>query len=166
MIEFDERSPIINETPAPHHCFGCGRLNPIGLCLQFRRAGDTVWAAFTPSHDHEGYLGMTHGGILSTLLDEAMSWAITDQGDFGVTARMTVDFRKPVAVGQDVRVVGWVVNQRGRLIDAEAEILDAGSRIVLAKAEGRFLRVSDQQAAAWRAQYLASPGGSTVSGRS
>lgn len=151
---YDPTVPSINEDTIDHHCFGCGNQNPIGLQLRFRPLPDgSVWAAFTPTQDHEGYLGMTHGGILSTVLDEAMSWAVTQAGDLGVTARMTVTFRRPVRLGQEIRVTASVTSKRARTIDTTADARDIESGELLAEAEGRFVRVSREQAAAWRDAY-------------
>ncbi len=98
-------------------------------------------------------MGMTHGGILSTILDEAMSWAVTHSGDLGVTARMTLSFRRPVRLEQQIRVLAWVVGRKARAIDARAEVRDIETGTVLAAAEGRFMRVTSEQAAAWREAY-------------
>ena len=151
---YDVTLPVINDDSIDHHCFGCGNQNPAGLRLRFRPLSDGgVWAAFTPARDHEGYMGMTHGGILSTVLDEAMSWAVTHTGDLGVTARMSLTLRKPVRLGQDVRVLAWVVGRKARTIETRADILDATTGELLAQADARFVRVSREQAAAWRVAY-------------
>ena len=151
---FDLGVPAINDDTIDHHCFGCGNQNPSGLRLRFRPLEDGgVWAGFTPTRDHEGYMSMTHGGILSTVLDEAMSWAVTHAGDLGVTARMSLTFRKPVRLGQSIRVLAWVSGKRARTIDTRADVRDAASGELLAQAEGRFVRVSREQAEAWREAY-------------
>lgn len=152
--EFDVTIPAINDDTIDHHCFGCGNRNPAGLRLRFRPLADGgVWATFTPTPAHEGYMGMTHGGILSTILDEAMSWAVTHAGDLGVTARMALIFRKPVRLGQEIRVLAWVVGRKARAVDTRAEARDADTGVVLAEAEGRFMRVTPEQAVAWREAY-------------
>lgn len=152
--QFDPNAPAINADTLDHHCFGCGNQNPIGLMLRFRPLDDrSVWADFTPTRDHEGYLGMTHGGILATILDEAMSWAITHAGNLGVTARMSIAFRRPARLDETIRVVASVERQRGRAIDTRAEIRVRDSGALLADSEGRFVRVSRSQALAWREGY-------------
>lgn len=152
--EFDATVPSINDDTIDHRCFGCGNQNPSGLRLRFRPLDDGgVWATFTPSRDHAVYMGMTHGGILSAIADEAMSWAVTHAGDLGVTARMTMTFRRPVRLGQDIRVLAWVVGRKARAVDTRAEIRDPESGELLAGAEGRFMRVTPEQAAAWREAY-------------
>ena len=154
IVKVDKTSPIINEDVIDHHCFGCGNLNSAGLHLRFRRVdGDRVWADFTPTRAHEGYLSMTHGGILATMLDEAMSWAVTASGDVGVTGRLSIAFRRPARLGEPLRVVGQVVRRRARTIETSGEIRDNGSGQLIADAQGRFMRVSREQAAAWYAAY-------------
>jgi acyl-coenzyme A thioesterase PaaI-like protein len=154
MNEFDPSDPAINEDTIDHYCFGCGNGNPAGLRLRFRPLADgRVWAEFVPLRQHEGYLGMTHGGILATILDEAMSWAVTNAGDLGVTARMTTTFRHPVRLGESLRVVGSIASRRSRTIETRAELFSVATGTLLAEAEGRFVRVSREQAAAWRDAY-------------
>lgn len=151
---WDESEAPINEDTVGHHCFGCGGLNPIGLRLRFRALDDgTVWATFTPTREHEGYLGMVHGGITATLLDEAMNWAVTHTGDIAVTGRMSIAFRRPLAVGQQVRVTAVVVARRSRGIDVSSAVRRLETGELVAEAEGRFVRVPAAQAAAWRDAY-------------
>jgi uncharacterized protein (TIGR00369 family) len=153
-LEFDLASAVINDDVIEHHCFGCGSLNPIGLQLRFRAHGpDGVWAEFTPTRAHEGYLGIAHGGILATILDEAMSWAVTRAGDLGVTGRMNIAFRRPAQIGSTLRATGRVITRQSRTIHAAAEIRDTETGALIADAEARFVRVSKDQAAAWNEQY-------------
>ena len=151
---FDHSAPIINRSAREHHCFGCGTSNDIGLQLAFRRSPAGVWAELCPDRRYEGYVGMVHGGVLSAMLDEAMSWAITVDGDFAVTARLNTSFRQPARIGRLLRVEGRVVQVRKRLIDTAAFITDIEASEVVAAAEGRFMRVSAAQADAWRHEYL------------
>jgi uncharacterized protein (TIGR00369 family) len=154
LATYDMSAPAINDDTIDHHCFGCGNQNPSGLRLRFRPLADGgVWADFTPTRSHEGYMGMTHGGIISTILDEAMSWAVTHEGDLGVTARMSVAFRRPVRLGQHLRVEARIVGRKARVVDARAELRDAATGEMLAEADGRFMRVTPEQAAAWREAY-------------
>jgi acyl-coenzyme A thioesterase PaaI-like protein len=154
MTEFDSSLPAINEDTIDHHCFGCGNANPFGLRLRFRPLADgRVWAEFTPTRNHEGYLGMTHGGILATILDEGMSWAVTHAGDLGVTARLGIIFRQPAQVNGTLRVVAGITSRRSRTIETRGEVYAVASGALLASADARFVRVSAAQAAAWRKQY-------------
>lgn len=139
-----------------HGCFGCGRLNPHGLRLSFARLADAsgVWAPFTPRVEDEGYGGMVHGGIVTTLLDEAMAWAIAAREIWAVTAKIEVRFRRPLETGVPVRALGRVASDRGRLIEGEGEVRRAKDDLLLAEATATFARVPADQAAAWRARYV------------
>ena len=74
----------------------------------------------------EGWDGIAHGGILCTILDEVMAWSLVGEDNWGVTARMSVEFRKPVEVGTPIRAEGWITRSRRRLVDTAARLVDAG----------------------------------------
>jgi uncharacterized protein (TIGR00369 family) len=136
-----------------HGCFGCGSRNEIGLQLAFYRTSDGVRAAFTPRQEHEGYTRMIHGGIVSTILDEAMSWVVIDSGRLAVTARMTVDYRRPVPSNEPLTITAKVTRDRGRAVETEGEIRDANGAL-LSSATGLFVRVSEKQQHEWEEIYL------------
>jgi uncharacterized protein (TIGR00369 family) len=142
-----------------HHCFGCGTLNPCGLQLRFEREERGVSADFTPDRRHEGYAEIVHGGIVATLLDEVMAWALYDRGIWAVTARLHLTFRRPLQVGTPVRATGWLVADRGRLIEVAGEVRRTADGAVLAEAGATFARVREPQAASWRERYLAESAG-------
>lgn len=139
-----------------HNCFGCGVLNPIGLHLKFYRlpGDDGVWAPWIPTTDYEGYGGMIHGGIISTLMDEILAWSLYARETWAVTARLTTTYRKPVQVGQPVRLIGRVMRDRGRLIELHGEIRSEADDALLAEAEATFMRVPAAQVERWNEQYF------------
>lgn len=147
----NERNRV--NTTVDHGCFGCGVQNKMGLKLAFYRTDDGVVATFTPRPEHEGYMRMTHGGIVSTILDEAMSWAVIDSGRLAVTARMSVDFRRPVPSGDELTIVASVTRDRGRAVETSGEVRSATGE-VLAKSTGLFVRVSEEQQREWEETYL------------
>jgi uncharacterized protein (TIGR00369 family) len=120
-------------------CFVCGQDNPSGLKVGFRRLGDgEVVAGWSPGPAWEGFSGIVHGGVLSAVLDEAMSKAVISSGAEALTAELRVRYVLPVRSGTTVEVRGWVVNRDRRLIETEAAITGAnGSEY--AHAWGRFL---------------------------
>ena len=101
----------------PHNCFACGELNEHGLQLQLHLEERRSWTEFVLDDRFEGWQGVTHGGIIATILDEVMAWALVAEDNWGVTARMTIDFKRPVPVGTSVRAEGWIVRNRRRLVD-------------------------------------------------
>jgi len=142
-------------TRADHGCFGCGDGNPCGLKLKFQtvRAGEVV-AEFTPRRQDEGFFDVVHGGIVGTMLDEAMAWAAFADGVWAVTARMELRFLAPVVVGTPVTVHGVVTKHRGRVIETSGRITRVEDGVVLAEATGTFMRVPEAQARAWQERYL------------
>jgi uncharacterized protein (TIGR00369 family) len=104
------------------YCFGCGRNNPIGLKLRFTRDGDSVHTEFTPDRAHQGWPGLLHGGILGTLLDEAMSNAAYATGSTCLTASINIRLRQPVRVEVPLVITARVTRHRKRLIETAGEI--------------------------------------------
>lgn len=103
-------------------CFVCGEENPTGLHLAFQSDGDRASAVWTPRIGWESFQGIIHGGIISSVLDEAMSKAIISGGYEAFTADLRIRFHKKVCVGDVVLVSGWVVSVEKRKILAEATI--------------------------------------------
>lgn len=103
-------------------CFACGKLNPIGLKLDFREEDNTYITNFTAGPEHQSYDGIVHGGIVSTLLDEIMARYIHAKGVNAVTARLEVRYRHPTPIGQELTVIGRIINQRGKMYEMAGEI--------------------------------------------
>jgi acyl-coenzyme A thioesterase PaaI-like protein len=103
-------------------CFACGQENPIGLKLNFRQEGEEARAEFTPGEFHQGWPGIVHGGIINTLLDEAMAYAPFFQGINCVMAKMEVRIMQPVLVGQQLFISSIIARKRRKLIETEAKI--------------------------------------------
>jgi uncharacterized protein (TIGR00369 family) len=115
-------------------CFACGRENPIGLHLEFTKDGDKYVTAFTAGPEHQSYNGVVHGGILSTLLDEAMARYITEQDVKAVTARLDIRYRQATPIGQPLTIAGWVVGKKRNMYEMAGEIRLADGTVT---AEGK-----------------------------
>jgi uncharacterized protein (TIGR00369 family) len=122
-------------------CYVCGKENPAGLGVDFEinREQRAIRAKFTPSENHQGYEGIVHGGILSTLLDEAMGKLTVSLGIPAVTAEMTVQFKTPAAPGEELFVSGWITSETKKLIQAQAKI-ERGP-VVIAEAAAKLVRI-------------------------
>jgi uncharacterized protein (TIGR00369 family) len=121
-------------------CFACGSNNPIGLKLDFDFEGEKYVARFTPRPEHQGYDDITHGGIVSTLLDEAMAKLVYAIGIPAVTGELKVRFRKPARTGEELTISGWVTNEARRIIDCAAEARSK-SGILVAEATARLVKI-------------------------
>ena len=85
-------------------CFACGADNPRGLQLKFRVDPDgTATATFVLGSEWEGSRGIVHGGIVTTLLDEAMTKAVAASGCKSITAELQCDFANMPKRGRDSR---------------------------------------------------------------
>jgi uncharacterized protein (TIGR00369 family) len=128
-------------TGAQSHCFGCGPNNPAGLKLTFTLAEDgAAIASAVVSNLYEGPPGCLHGGIIATLLDEAMSKANRARGVAAMTRQMQIDYLRPVPSGAPIRIEGRVTRIEGRKHWTAARILNAEGT-VLAEATALFLTV-------------------------
>jgi uncharacterized protein (TIGR00369 family) len=118
------------------HCFGCGPLNLDGLRLSFTPGPDGSVAEFEVPERFQSWAGMAHGGVVALMLDEAVGWAAWHAGHPGVTGRLQVSYRRPLKLGEIVRVVGNVERIRRSLVYTTAfiENRDDGSRIADATA--------------------------------
>jgi len=133
--------PLIDD----HYCFVCGQNNPDGLQLKFTypKPG-TCRAEFVPEQKYQGWKGILHGGIISTLLDEALAHAVGGaEGGGGaseaVTAELIVRFKKPVRIGSKIVLSGKVEKDNGKIVEASSEITDE-TGLVLASARGKLVR--------------------------
>lgn len=132
-------------TPMVHggqnHCFGCGLQNPHGLRLEFFQAEDQSVVCFVEvAETFEGPPGYVHGGVIATLLDEAMSKSVRARGLTAMTRSMQVDYRRPVPVGTPLRMEGRLLQSAERRHATEARILDTNGTI-LAASTGVFAEV-------------------------
>ncbi|MGO8758848.1 MAG: PaaI family thioesterase [Terracidiphilus sp.] len=129
-------------TPLAHsannHCFGCGPANSTGLRLEFFLApdGSVVSMPVVPGA-FDGHPGYLHGGIIATLLDEAMSKAVRAQGHPSVTRKLEVEYLRPVPSGAELRIEAHVVRSDHRKHWTEASIVNAEG-VVLAHGKGLF----------------------------
>ena len=128
----------------PHNCFACGELNEHGLKLQLHLEERRSWTEFVLDDRFEGWRGVTHGGIIATILDEVMAWALVAEDNWGVTARMTLEFKRPVLVGTRVRAAGWIVRSRRRLVDTAGQVVDSEGK-VLATAEAVYVAAGEER---------------------
>lgn len=122
-------------------CFACSPSNLRGLQLDFHLDESGKMAAqWIPNADFEGFLGIAHGGIVSTVLDEAMAKAVAATGADALTAEMRVRFRHEVSTAIPVLVQGWIERRQRRLFRTEASLTGPGG-IELAHAWATFLEL-------------------------
>jgi uncharacterized protein (TIGR00369 family) len=123
-------------------CFGCGEANPQGMHLRFDRDDrrQRIVGRFQLGAEYQGAPGFIHGGVIATVLDEVMSKVSRFFDVRAVTAELTIEYLKPVRVGQELTVEGFNTRREGRQLYHEGEIRD-GSGTLLARGRGRFVVV-------------------------
>lgn len=123
------------------HCFGCGELNLEGLRLKFEPGPDGSVAEYHVPDRFQSWAGMAHGGIVALMLDEAVGWAAWHAGHPGVTGRLQVSYRRPLKLGEHVRIVGRVENIRRTLVYVTAVVENADDRSRVADATATLMEV-------------------------
>jgi uncharacterized protein (TIGR00369 family) len=123
-------------------CFVCGEKNAAGLKLRLRmdhERGESAAEVTFPAH-FQGWAGVVHGGLLATVLDEALIYAAGARGFKCVTGEVTVRFIKPASTGVTYALRGRFVEDKGRIVLAESSLLDADGKEI-ARAAGKLFKI-------------------------
>ena len=129
--------------PYTHGCFACGHDNNFGLKVRFSFESETgeVSTNFTPTAAHIGFSGVIHGGVLSTVLDEAMTWAVSVCAKrFFFAAEINVRFASPIAPGNVLIVRARTTKNRKRVLEAASSLCDINGQ-VCASASGKYMPI-------------------------
>ncbi len=153
----------MKKQPTSRMCFVCGERNPAGVHVRFYEQEDgSVLARFTGCEHHQGYPGRMHGGVITSIMDETIGRAIMiryGEQVWGVTAELTVRFRKPVPLDVELTAVGRITEEKRRMFEGTGEIyLPDGS--VAAEAHGKYVRMELERIAAFdfeREEWLVRP---------
>jgi acyl-coenzyme A thioesterase PaaI-like protein len=128
-----------------YNCFACGTANPIGLNLSFYRQGQYVCSDITLEKNYEGWENMAHGGIVSTLLDEVMSWAVIYfRRTFFVTRSMKIKYVRPVPLYRLLTVKATMIERQNRYLCKARGLIQDEDKNILARAEASFAILSDK----------------------
>lgn len=122
-----------------HMCFACGPANPAGLHMQLYADSDSVISRLTVPDHLRGWSDLVHGGVISTILDEIMSWgAIYLLQKIILTKSMTVDFIKPVRIGQALKAVSRIDTIQSDRQAVMEGLLYSEPETLCARAQGTF----------------------------
>ena len=124
-------------------CFACGEDNPISLGLKFKETSpNIVEAEFIALKNHQGFDGIMHGGLVATLLDEAMAYAVGVKGIKAYTAELNIRFKKALKIGEKVIIKGKDERSLKKSIAVihycSVQIIDSSNKLI-AKAEAKFV---------------------------
>jgi acyl-coenzyme A thioesterase PaaI-like protein len=124
------------------NCFVCGRNNPIGLKIEFRLDSEVCRGDFRPNHDHVGFNGVTHGGILFSSLDDVMANWLFLRGVRATTARSEIRFHASHPPAALLRLEARMVKKKGSLVMMEGKAIRDDTDSIVATAQASFM-VSD-----------------------
>ena len=134
---------ITNSQHVSKNCLVCGVENKFGLKTRFyETAENELVAVFSPISEHQSYPNVTHGGISAAILDEVIGRAImmtTDSETFGVTVELVVRYKKPVPLNAELKVVGRITRDRGRLFEGTGELYLPNGEVAV-EAQGKYMK--------------------------
>jgi uncharacterized protein (TIGR00369 family) len=130
---------MINTLEDDHYCFVCGGQNPYGLHLTFSHQEGKVSSEFVLQKVYQGYKDIVHGGIISTILDEAMVKAALLQGIPAVTVEIGIRFKNPLIVGEKAIVEATITKKNKKIIETSAEIRKTDGTLI-AEGRGKLLK--------------------------
>ena len=137
----------------PHNCFACGTLNASGLHLDLHVDGERCWTDLEIPDRFQGWDEIAHGGIVATILDEVMAWSLVDADNWGLTARMSVDYKRPVPLGRPIHAEGWITESRRRIVTTAGRMVDGTNGELLATAEATYVAATDDRKRELKERY-------------
>jgi uncharacterized protein (TIGR00369 family) len=138
------KQKVIGKQNNSKMCFVCGMSNDLGLKASFyEMENDELVSIFTPKEIHQSYPGRLHGGIASTILDEAIGRAILmkDENMWGVTLELNVKFKKPVPYDVELKVICKITKETSRTFEGSGRIVLPNGDIAVT-AEGKYFKMS------------------------
>ncbi|MBS3905093.1 MAG: PaaI family thioesterase [Simkania sp.] len=122
------------------YCFACGMNNPDGLRIEWKIEGTSTSAEFIPDRKYQGWKGILHGGIIATVLDEAMTRLACVVCGGALTAEMTVRYVIPARIGEPLFIKGEIVKESRKIVEMRASLCDKSGKIV-AHATGKSMKL-------------------------
>ncbi len=120
------------------HCYVCDLNNPMGLRVEFRLENNKAIGQFVPQREHQSFDNITHGGVLSALLDAAMNRILLFHSIKGKTARLKVRFKKEAKIGEPLTVIGEFVQIKKLYAMTKGEVKDSQNDTI-AQGEAIFI---------------------------
>lgn len=125
------------------NCLVCGIENPFGLKTKFYELENKEVVGYFTGHTYlQSYPNILHGGISATILDETIGRAIMahyGQESFGVTIELNLKYKKPVPLDVELKVVGRIVSDKGRIFEGTGELILPDGEVAVS-ASGRYMK--------------------------
>jgi uncharacterized protein (TIGR00369 family) len=137
------KQKVIRKQNNSRMCFVCGMNNDTSLKAAFYELeNNEVVAIFRPLEEHQSYPGRLHGGVAASILDETIGRAINimHDGIWGVTVELSVQYKKPLPLHQELKAVGRITRDTSRIFEGTGEIL-LNTGEVAATAHGKYMKL-------------------------
>lgn len=134
---------ILKKQENSKNCLVCGLKNSFGLKTSFYELENgELLAIFKCINEHQGYPGRVHGGIISSILDETIGRAIMIKYGtiWGVTIELNVQFKKPVPINEELRVIARITKDTSRVFEGSGELILKDGEIG-ATGYGKYLKL-------------------------
>jgi len=135
---------VTSKQPNSKMCFICGLKNTKGLKAAFYETDkDELIAVFKPCQEHQGYPGRLHGGIAAAILDETIGRTVTigkDDDVWGVTLEFSIKFKKPIPLGEELKVVTKLTVDGRRIFKGTGKIVLPDGKVA-AIGEGKYMKL-------------------------
>ena len=129
-----------------YNSFACAPYNPFGLKLQFYQDGDDIVGYWDATKNYQSWIGIIHGGIQSTLLDEIAGWVVSDKlSTCGMTTRMNLKYRHSIHVGDHVEIRARLTEMKRNFAFITSELRVNGE--ITTEAELTYFCVTKEKAA-------------------
>ena len=136
---------VVRKQENSRSCMVCGLKNPFGLKTSFYELDNNeLVGLFRPGESHQSYPGRLHGGVSTAILDETVGRAINcgrKEMVWGVTVEFTTQFKKPVPLDVELKVVGRIVSETSRTFEGTGEILLPDGTVAVT-GSGKYLKLA------------------------
>lgn len=130
------------------NCIICGVDNDLGLKVRFyETSSNELVAIFTPREEHQSYPNRMHGGMSCAVLDETIGRAVaigSEKMIWGVTTEITMKYRRPVPLGQELKAIGRITYHKGRFFEGEGELLLPDGKVAVT-AKAKYMVVPEEK---------------------
>jgi uncharacterized protein (TIGR00369 family) len=135
-----------------YNCFGCSAKNAFGLAMKFTENDEGLNCEWIPPEHFQGWMGVLHGGIQATLLDEIASWIVfVKLGKSGVTSELKVRYKHPVRMSDKPLTINAKLKEMHRNIAIIDTFLYDHEGKLCAQGECKYFTFSDE---AGKSQYF------------
>ncbi|MFX1251047.1 MAG: PaaI family thioesterase [Promethearchaeota archaeon] len=134
MISFDLPSQGFS------NCFGCSKKNERGLKLRIKYSDEGCFAHYIIPNELCGFMGVAHGGVIATLLDEIAAWTLMTQlFRVGMTVELSIQYLKRVPTNEEVTIKGEIIEHDDKTVFVRSAIYSTKTGTLLAEGKSKWL---------------------------